>query len=80
MEIDERFYGNNPKDIIDKESIYILQYSDIKNIRASFGIINDIKNNSEFNYFRCENMKDSLILNLSSKEIIGLMKDFFWNQ
>ena len=66
--IDTQYYDN-------KESIYIIQYFNIKNIKVSFGIIDTINNSSEFKYFgdvESENSKYSLIFNLFNNKLIGI--------
>ena len=77
FEIDDRAYKKNPEFYFDNDSIYIIQYSNIKNVQVSFGIIDAIINNSEFEYLGNVNLnsKGSLIFNLSNNKLIGIHKE-----
>ena len=72
LEIDDRLYKKDYENYFNNDSLYIIQYSDIKNILVSFGRINDISNNNKFKYLGYDNTKGSIIFNSLNNKIIGI--------
>ena len=60
IEIDDKFYENDSEIYYDKESIYILQCDNIKNILVSYGMVKGI-NKEKLKYTGNINSKFSLI-------------------
>ena len=72
LEIDDRLYKNDYENYFNNDSLYIIQYFDIKNILVSTGRISDICNNNTFKYLGYSNIKDSIIFNSRNNKIIGI--------
>ena len=73
IEIDDKLYEKEPEMLYNKESIYILQYNNIKDISVSYGIIKEI-NKDKIKYKDNINSIYSLIFNLSNNKLIGMHK------
>ena len=71
LELDDRLYEKEHECYFKKDSLYIIQCSDINNILVSSGVISDINNNT-FKYLGCNNPKGSIIFNSLNNEIIGI--------
>ena len=72
LEIDDRLYKNDYEKYFNNDSLYIIQYFDIKNILVSTGKISDICSNNIFKYLGYNNTKGSIIFNLKNNKIIGI--------
>ena len=72
LEIDDRLYKKDYEYYFNNDSLYIIQYFDIKNILVSNGRINNIYNNNTFKYLGYNNIKGSIIFNSLNNKIIGL--------
>ena len=78
IELDDKLYEDEYEMLNNKESIYILQYNDMKNILVSYGIINKInKNQIIYSGNINTNSKYSLIFNLNNNKLIGIHKNNF---
>ena len=75
LELDDCLYEKDSEMFYDKESIYIINYNDNKNISISFGIIDDI-HNSEIIYLSNSDLmaENSPIFNITNNKLIGLYK------
>jgi hypothetical protein len=76
LDIDKDIYNEDLKENFAQKKIYLLYYTESKDIKYSLGIIKDIdKDNYKFEYL-CDTENDTpsmgLILNLSNFKIIGL--------
>ena len=74
IEIDDKLYENDSEMFYNEESIYILQYNNIKDILVSYGTIKEI-NKNKIKYVGNVNSKYSLIFNLSNNKLIGIHKN-----
>ena len=81
FEFDDKLYEEEIQIPYDEKSVYKIQYNNLDDIQVSYGIINNIINNSKFRYFSHINLnsKGSLIFNLSNNKIIGIHNDIYFN-
>ena len=83
IEIDDNLYKKDIEFYYSKESIYIIQYNNEKDISVSYGTINDI-NKSQLIYSGNINLNSygSPIFNLSNNKLIGIhcIKSKYYNK
>ena len=73
VEIDEQIFGNKDEMLYKKESIYIIQYNDEKDISISYGLIKEINKDQIIYTGKINsNYKFSFIFNLSNNKLIGI--------
>ena len=66
------------KSLYEKEPIYIIHYSNSRELRSSFGVLNIIDRSNEKIYYYCtteEGSSGSPIFSLESKNVIGLHRE-----
>ena len=76
IELDDILYEKESEMFYNKESIYIIQYNEIKDMLVSYGIIKEI-NDDNILYISNINLNNniSLIFNLSNNKLIGIHKN-----
>ena len=73
IEIDERYNQDNIEDRCRKESLYILNYPKGDNMKVSFGLLEDIKNNNLYHLCTTEpGSSGSPIISLKTFKLLGV--------
>ena len=80
VELDDKLYEKESEMYFDKESIYIIQCNNMKDISVSYSIINAINKNKLI--YGCninQDSKYSVIFNLSNNKLIGIHNKIDYN-
>ena len=78
LDIDERMYKKDVENYFRNEPVYAIQYIKKKALEVSYGVINNISNDSTLQFFANLNSesKVTLIFNLNNNKIIGINNEY----
>ena len=79
LEIDEKIYQNESEVIFQKKPVYVIQYPKELNASVSYGIINEINENTNELKHYCNTLKGSSgspIINLENNKVVGVHKGY----